>query len=146
MKIKDFINRAIAGGWKNYKELKHWNGEWVQIYTDKPCKIWDDVAKIERDSFVTVSLKLSEILLDPLFWKAVGKTDGWDGKTKTHTYTRYIHSGKPKLGKITVTRKNKGSSLNWKVKMHRLIDALAEASLQPGFDMQRTIEQFLETL
>ena len=51
MTIKQFIEKAIGGGWKPHD---HFN---------EPCDIGD--------------LKYAEILLDPLAWKAVGKVEGW---------------------------------------------------------------------
>ena len=67
------------------------------------------------------------VLLDPEAWKAVGKVEGWKGKvisqkidpsTIEGVYEEYAVEG-------------------WYVRMHRMIDALADG---------KSIEQYLETL
>lgn len=98
MTIKQFIEKAIAGGWKT-----DWYDDWEGgSYSD---------------------MVIPRILLDPLAWQAVGKTEGWIGYKRTGI--------------------DKGNEIEyhdmevWKSNMHRMIDALAEG---------KTIEQFLEPL
>ncbi len=58
---KEFIEKAIDGGWKAPKGFifHHTQGLVIQAH----------------EGFVPVAIET--ILLDPLAWKAVGKTEGW---------------------------------------------------------------------
>lgn len=63
MKIKEFIEAAIEGGWKN---------TFPKIITDD----------IHSEQFMTIYLQsryFPIVALDPEAWKAVGKVKGWDG-------------------------------------------------------------------
>ena len=70
MKIKQFIEKAIEGGWKKNELLKH-----NQI----------------GGGYVFKMPAIHAILLDPLAWQAVGKVSGWGTKcyecsgSKNHT-------------------------------------------------------------
>lgn len=107
MTIQKAIEGAIEGdAWPGY-ELAYIHDDAVLL-------------KSKEHSGRSKALIVAEILLDPKFWQALGKTEGWndewDGKER------------------------------WLWNMHRMIDALAYQSEKPGFDMQRTIEQYFETL
>ena len=61
--VKDFIEKAIEGGWK--KNCKGWH-------------IWaNQVTHTGTNGFNEQSLTFEQILLDPKAWKAVGRTEGW---------------------------------------------------------------------
>lgn len=66
-----------------------------------------------------------KILLDPEAWKAVGKVEGW--------FCEY-HRGDVKDG---YSRHTMEDCADWKNKMHRMIDALADG---------KTPEEYLSTL
>lgn len=129
MTIKQFIEKAIEGGWKPESEATSISG----------LSTAEVLAKVYPE----------RVLLDPFAWQAVGKVEGWDkeipenhcevcgepmaeGETmfRYHGYGMYVlNSGdcpKPPLEKR-----------EWRKEMHRMIDALAEG---------KTIEQYLETL
>lgn len=107
MTTKQFIEKAIDGGYtfKNVTDFEssesHYSNVWYQGKT--------------FDYLIT------EILLDPLVWQAVGKVEGWDKKHGNFDLKDYWED----------------DNLYWGYYMHRMIDALCEG---------RTIEQFLETL
>lgn len=90
--------------------------------------------KSAQGGFDTSSMSDSEVFLSPKSFQAVGKTEGWNsarsaGETfdqKQYHVTFDMHS--------------------WEFQWFCLIDALAEASQKPNFDMRKTIEQFLSTL
>lgn len=68
----------------------------------------------------------AQLVLDPAAWQAVGKVEGWEpiGYADTE-YTFFDTTNRIK------------NVEEWYVKMHRMIDALAEG---------KTIEQFLQDL
>lgn len=102
MTTKDFIEKAIEGGWKERFGDSRWSGG------NNETKVWNKEA----------------ILLNPLAWKAVGKVEGWTGTgTTDEADNKMVFSY--------------FEAMNWKTKMHRMIDALAEG---------KSIQQFLETL
>jgi len=53
MTIKDFINKAIEGGWKDHISNMEWKWAWENAVTP---------------------------FLDPKAWEAVGKVEGWNGQ------------------------------------------------------------------
>lgn len=75
---------------------------------------------VERASYVP------SIFLDPLFWQALGRVEGWD-ESYFHSEARdpYYSLGYDPAADA------------WKMNMHRMVDFLADG---------KTIEQFLETL
>lgn len=81
MTIKTFIEKAIAGGWKSPER-------------------WHTYVDAVKDTV----FNYHAILLDPLFWQAVGKTEGWP--------TKYYRPNP--------------QSWPWRDNMHRMIDSLAE--------------------
>lgn len=110
-KTKQFIEKAIEGGWKpNYSLQGNLSNSVFAEYLELHFGY--------------------RILLDPLAWQAVGKVEGWTTVKKEHR----------NFG-ITLAEMDE-----WYFNMHRMIDALAEASQKPNFDMQKTIQEFLETL
>lgn len=88
MNQKTYIEKAIEGGW-NYGRTGH----------DR-ITIANGEAYFGLHGTVFYLKNVSEILLDPRSWQAVGKVEGWERK----------HQG------------------YWepKIEMHRMIDALAE--------------------
>ena len=118
MTIKQFIKKAIAGGWmythKEYLEmLKPWGGK------NKDRKI---------DTCITLILKegLEKTLLDPKAWQAVGKVERWPEKTE-------IDHGNWDDMKTMTTE----SVLTSKHKIHQMIDFICEGG---------TIKEYVKTL
>ena len=62
MTIKQFIEKAIEGGWKREDNM-----------------IGTVIENLEYDLPVPI-LQMNTILLDPEAWKAVGKVEGWNRK------------------------------------------------------------------
>ena len=70
MDIKEFIEKAIDGGWKpdfgrNIEYAGH-NSDW---------SVWNFTDGNNKGSSTTENNKLA--LLDPKAWRAVGKVEGW---------------------------------------------------------------------
>lgn len=100
MKIQQFIEKAIEGGWRSDEDIRD---GWVY---DKSGVIDYHLGR--------------DIFLDPLAWKAVGRVEGWKQEYYEYGSANEAIEMAPYM-----------------VKMHRMIDALAE---------EKTIEQYLETL
>lgn len=66
MEIKDFIEKAIEGGWER-------TGERDELYLlpEQPH---------DRDTRLGLRPNRFAVLLDPAAWKAVGKVEGWGHK------------------------------------------------------------------
>lgn len=63
--MENAIKKAIEGGYKN--------GLMPSKFTDK-YSFWGDVISKSSENFM---FYYSEILLDPTFWQALGKAEGW---------------------------------------------------------------------
>lgn len=118
MNIKDFIEKAIEGGYDRYAlskgfELKSYatvlmpNNFFIQLHDGS-------------------DIHIAAFLLDPLAWEAVGKVEGWDVESKQFEEPKDI-SGDTRTYLIS----------GWLYKWHAMLDALAEG---------KTIEEFLKTL
>jgi len=66
MTIKDFIEKAIEGGWKEFFDFSF-------LYT-----IGNTVTLEYGKTKDTVEKQLHEIVLDPKAWEAVGKVERWE--------------------------------------------------------------------
>ena len=84
------IQDAIEGGWNVGEGFEvSGRGEKVKVYTNNE----DD------DKYI---IDINQILLDPKFWQAVGKTRGWNGKEyfsnkylrEWHTFIDHLADGK----------------------------------------------------
>ena len=84
------IQDAIEGGWNVGEGFEvSGRGEKVKVYTNNE----DD------DKYI---IDINQILLDPKFWQAVGKTRGWNNsqyfsnmyKRKWHTFIDHLADGK----------------------------------------------------
>lgn len=73
------------------------------------------------------SCLILETIIDPRAWRAVGKVEGWDDLVSMRI------TGRPEM-------------TAWQYNMHRMIDALGEASNQPNFNVQEAIRDYLKTL
>lgn len=100
---KQFIEDAVNGGWRTYPSLAL-----GKMKLDKSGLFY---------TAGTVSKTVHEILLDPLAWKAVGRTNGWSSFS-THEHSTY----EPCNGFCTEYLKQTG----WKAYWHRFIDHLAD--------------------
>lgn len=126
MTIKQFIEKAIAGGWNGLE----WN---ENVRVEQPVKItswvWADSKEGESNG-----IPLAWALLNPLAWQAVGKVEGWGSFYDTEGMPRNYDT----QGWYPITKTGSGyDEQMWQAYMHRMIDALAEG---------KTLEQFLETL
>lgn len=109
---KQFIKKAIERGWKKETGLDI-N---IQNYATKQCTV-----TIGHRTDPSEFFRMSDILLDPLAWQAVGKAEGWGEEVNSH-----------------LTLDGVSIDLNgYELYMHRMIDALIEG---------KSIEEFLETL
>lgn len=124
MTIKEFIEKAIEGGWfpvgKGFNTSYSWHAE-----DDYHTWVFDfDVDDVER-----ARMDRAEILLDPKAWQAVGKVEGWEV---------YVD----KFGSLNAGEESKRDILSkmqrsWHYKMHQMIDALAEG---------KSLEESIKTL
>lgn len=115
MQIKEIFSKGIEGGWR---------GE------DKPLIDFDfkNIIYIEFEFGNDSIMFLQEIVLDPKFWEAVGKVEGWGSTSDNPDRTFYLHKTKNKEVLINVDYQNK---------MHQMIDHLADGG---------TIESYIKTL
>lgn len=108
--VKEFIEKAIEGGWlpRSTQNILVGripvSGVFVEIFSDDP---WISSVRDRRQS-----IRIEEIMLDPLAWQAVGKVDGW--------------SGSGDKAKDNLMRYSDFEEQHWKTYMHRFIDALIE--------------------
>lgn len=115
MKIEEAIKKAIEGGWE------YGRGE----ITSLPGF---------GDLFVN-----EKMVIDPQFWKALGKAMGW-GNSKPHIWFESRKSGRmcQSCGLATETKKECNRMTNdWLYQWHKFIDHLAEG---------KSIETYFETL
>lgn len=145
MTITRFIEKAVAG---------EWIAEEMCTFHDR--KILDGVRGFVRDGFVHVetehsgwkstskvaleSIDVNRMLLDPKFWQALGKTEGW---AKEDGWTGYVQcpcGDVLQTQQATFAHEQLGHikrPLMWRTKWHLMLDALAEG---------KTPEEFLATL
>ncbi len=105
--MKEAIQKAIEGG---YKDRHIWGIE------DGKYILQGDAG--ERAGHLTEE----QILLDPLFWQAVGKAMGWGGFD-----TKYLHS------QAEVEASSQMPPNEWRDHWHRFIDHLAEGKDAESF-------------
>lgn len=100
MTIKQFIERAIEGGWNPKGILTHPDHRfwwWHKDLDGHEGLSWAFNHPIENS---TSGMSIEEILIDPEAWKAVGKVEGWKSPHNIAIQTE------------------------WSKKMHGLVDAL----------------------
>jgi hypothetical protein len=115
MEIKEAIQKAIEGGWGGLKDKKDIEIREIEVDNDKRVFInFLDNTGNYSDHF---PYYLAEILLDPQFWKCLGKALGWD------EYTAVEHGNWDDMRTMT-----KEIVLTWRIKWHKLIDFLAEGN------------------
>ena len=86
MTIEQAIQKAIEGGWNEGYTFLHFTG------------FENDGVLLKGKGMRSKAYIVSEILLDPLFWQALGKAMGWEAML----------------------------SCRWKQEWHRLLDWLSE--------------------
>lgn len=108
MTIQTAIERAIEGGWNNSRPVFGLLGEGF-------FDVWaaDGSDHIVRYTF-------NDILLDPDFWQAVGKVEGWRSECVLHGAIAHFDC-----------------QVEWLYNWHRMIDAFASG---------KTVEEYLERL
>ena len=97
MTIKQFIEKAIEGGWES--KISH--GKDFSVGLD------GEIFYTNLNENRVRTFGVGEILLDPKAWEAVGKVEFWGDTVEA------------KSGQAYKTR-------DYKEKMHRMIDALVE--------------------
>lgn len=122
MTPKQFIGKAIEGGWEKESEPFGARGFVVFQSSMDAGILIENQYEVAYDTFPawpTRKIFIEKIVLDPLAWQAVGKVEGWKDKPcncKTNCY---------------------GGEFVFQHNMHRMIDTLIEG---------KTIEEFLKTL
>lgn len=102
MQIKEFIEKAIEGGWAPPKRVDK-SYEFV---------LQNNNGEVKNYSLITGA----DIFLDPLAWQAVGKVEGWHQGDKLPTFAE----------KRLYLYEPIEDNYSWLGNMHRMIDALAE--------------------
>ena len=77
MNIKEFIEKAIEGGWNTsprFRDLKTKMSD-VRLTTAREMVAWQEIAQDYMQTFA---------LLDPLAWRAVGKVEGWGEEVNSY--------------------------------------------------------------
>jgi hypothetical protein len=120
MTIEHAIKKACIGGWK-------------ELYIDAQDGITVDhsqqIAWGRTSTNLGRHLPLAVIFLDPAFWKALGKAEGWDKYDPDD-----VSHDCDALGCSSIEHRIQGC---WRIEMHRLMDALAD---------EKSIEEYFETL
>ena len=132
MQIKQFIEKAIEGGWES--KISH--GKDFSVGLD------GEIFYTNLNENRVRTFGVGEILLDPKAWEAVGKVEGWGSGCNICTYpcpatgmtSPSNFSDECKRLKEHLTKNHK---YPYCVKMHQMIDALVEG---------KTIEEFIKTL
>jgi len=127
MTTKEFIEKAISGGWGN--------GSRIDFFS--PVSPWDGTTYFRGKENVQWSMHLNAILLDPLAWQAVGKVERWEKEFlySTGEWVRTYSSNPEDLDELmNFVEKD---ITEWKYHMHRMVDALCEG---------KTIDEFLKIL
>jgi len=116
---KDFIEKAIEGGYKEDREAVLISDAFGKGFHMQTAQRWEgEYLKTEHSK--------EEILLDPLSWQAVGRVERWNG-----TYCNGC-------GIIPHMHECQGENVDeWVDKMHGMIDALIEG---------KTTDEYLKTL
>ncbi len=102
------IKKAIEGGYTQQWELTH-------IGLEKGNEI-AHFKEYDGDGYFKHRKNVYAILLDPLFWQALGKQQGWD-KMDEQMQRQYTKSGGGKIGVIM---------MRYVYHWHKFIDHLAE--------------------
>jgi len=109
--MKEVIQKAIGGGFDFGGEFKNF-GLGKPLLHDVNLEKWEvrtftKELEIDTAQGYIHTYSLNDILLDPLFWRALGKAMGW---------TDWIVEG----------GKRRADPNSWKANWHRFIDHLAE--------------------
>lgn len=118
------IEKGIEGGWKDSWYFSHTSGDEV---------VFGDTKKDSEDNPCYYK-NIYELLLDPLFWQAVGKVEGWDYPSFPYCPNCTEFGGRSydcPMKHCFCTNEA------WQTYMHRMIDALADG---------KTLEEYIETL
>lgn len=125
MTLQHAIESAIKGGWNKERARV------VEIDT-----------RDRHEGMATSMLSTDRALLDPSFWRALGKSEGWADDMFPRRDCGRVFRGKPcsLLNKCSGCGKGYGNykrKENWIYHMHSLIDCIAEGG---------TLESFFEKL
>ena len=126
MDIKEFIEKAIDGGWKpdfgrNIEYAGH-NSDW---------SVWNFTDGNNKGSSTTENNKLA--LLDPKAWEAVGKVEGWEDETYDINMPANNKRG---AYKIKMKRRKSKSEPAWKKKQLNFVK-----HLQQGLSIEEALAQ-----
>lgn len=137
MTIEEIIQKAIEGGWnpteeKDYTINTKPDGVWTAHFYDK-----------DYPEEGTNQYEIQYMVLDPKFWEAVGKVEGWKemvcevgnsgGYESDDYYTEWREASENECDDEDVLETRKG----WEHKMHDMIDALCSG---------QSIEDFIKSL
>lgn len=76
--MEQIIQKAIEGGYKDLLSFKSENAFWIVCNTKEKTFIEDEHCETKKVN-VTFTERKEAIVLDPLFWQALGKACGWTG-------------------------------------------------------------------
>ena len=104
MTEKEFIEKAISGGWAFKDKKPEYSEIWGTFFVEH-----------SDDDYEYISIQ--QVLLDMRVWEAVGKVEGWDKRITFSTYQKVhgsdwvaVMSEKPE----------------WQLTVHQMIDHLIE--------------------
>lgn len=138
---EQYIEKAIEGEWRP----KGFEKGPCTCFQNPPCTNCESEDEHIYDYLADVSIE--EILLDPRSWQAVGSVEGWNKLACNHCLKEVSQNGHYyECEEDGLMVEESYADYGWLLRKHRMIDALAEASKEPGFDMHKTIEEFIKTL
>lgn len=135
MNIKQTIEAACKGGWKyrgrpNIRIDVIGDSREVNIPQRPPFNLLPRIIATFDDGYV-MNLNIEVLLLDPSFWAAVGKVEGWKDencKDCGEELGRDEESGMIFCPNCPYLDSDKSQQLNYggRKRMHRLVDALCD--------------------
>lgn len=126
MKLEEAIKIAIENGWKPFAGYLR-----KKFEMEDDCAIFYDKVNVRRYYF-------SDMVLDPLFWQALGKGLGWEpwrlyrnGMATSKDYPehekhRWVKENSEKIGVFDINSPVMSWQRVWIAEWHRFIDHLAE--------------------
>ena len=116
MDIKKGIEIAIKGGWK--KEIRKKHKREYNKHENRHTSELNPTPQNFREYLGDIDIY--QALLDPKFWKALGKSEGWKNCVCLFDRDGCIYGG--------------GDAIGWKHRLHQFIDNLAQdKSLEESF-------------
>lgn len=126
--MENAIQKAIEGGYGDFLSLKNINQFYVVFNRKETTTI--EKNDVEEIVPITQSFAIEHILLDPLFWEALGKSLGWSNIK--YTIPKFQRSAIPEDNRIGYKHETRDIS-EWQFHWHRFIDHLAEGKDAESF-------------